>query len=311
MSLSEEIQLFVTSFPSGSSETKRGYRNDLKIFQSWLDKAAVSLEDVRPTHIRSFALWLHSQKSNFKTGVIGLSAASVNRRLACLKSFFEYLIEEGKFLDPNPVRKRHFLPISKRLPRPIATQQLIVLLGGISHVRDKALFLMYLESGMRLRELLALNESDLQLERCSQENVSKLIGKFLIKGKGDKERIVYVSNVALQAYLDYLKTRPNGSNGLFVGRSGNRMTAINVQKRLTFWCKKLELKGIHLHRLRHTYATKLVENGMRIEHLAELMGHSNINTTKKYVLVSPESVREAFLQSTSGNGRSNHDARVN
>ena len=200
INIDEEIGSFTRTLPTSSEETLRAYASDLRIFRSWIVQENLRLEDIRPRDVRTYIRWLSFQRHNFKSGAAGLSPASVNRRVACLKSFFEYLIEQELFLHPNPVRKRHFLKIPERLPKPI---------------------------------------DDTEVE-------SFLFG---------------------------------------------------IQKRLLFWCKKLGLKGVHLHRLRHTYATRLVKNGMRLEHLSELMGHSNINTTKKYTLISPAAVRDAYLSS--------------
>lgn len=98
--------------------------------------------------------------------------------------------------------------------------------------------------------------------------------------------------------MEYLQQKPDGNFALFVNKKGERISRRGVQYRLTYWCKKLNIEPFNVHRLRHTFATKMINNGMGIETLSNLMGHENISTTQIYAKVSDEKVREAYISAT-------------
>jgi site-specific recombinase XerD len=263
---------------SPHSSTHIHYANDLALFFAWLPKPVgeVSVRDVD-------AFIEHSQEK-------GHAIATVNRRLASLCSFYRYLAMMFDDAPINPVRpKRHFIRQGRRLPRDAQDDDLRCLFSVIESTRDRAIFLLMLRCGLRVGEARNLSMSDLYLY-----SVSGGLPRLWLRGKGDKERVVYLSSQALVVLEAWLEIRPNGNEqAVFVNRCGKRLTVTGIQLQLASYCQRAELR-ITCHQLRHTFARHLVEARVPVTTIQKLMGHARLRTTELYLHISDKQVQADY-----------------
>jgi site-specific recombinase XerC len=220
----------------------------------------------------------------------GHATATINRRVAALCSFYRYLAMMSDDAPANPVRpRRHFIQLGKRLPRDVKDQDLARLFAVIDSRRDRAMFLLMLRCGLRVGEVRHLSVNDLYLY-----SVSSSLPRLWLHGKGDKERVVYLSSHAMNALEAWLEIRPNGSEqAVFVNRSGKRLTVTGIQLQLAMYCQRAGV-WITCHQLRHTFGRHLVEARVPVTTIQKLMGHARIRTTETYLHISDQQVQTDY-----------------
>lgn len=226
----------------------------------------------------------------------GLKAATINRRVASLHTFFEYLAsEEAATAWPNPVvRRRHCLQEGSSLPRDAKEAEVAALFAVIAKPRDQALFGLMVGAGLRVGEVVTLRCDDLE-PPASPEQAARL----RVRGKGRKERIVWVTPHWYGVVQRWLQERGQvESPHLFLNQHGRALSVAGVQYWLSHYCRQV---GIHLscHRLRHTFARRLAEQRMPTESIGQLLGHSQLKTTQRYTAGANPELRDAFLQTMS------------
>lgn len=209
----------------------------------------------------------------------GLGARSLARRRAALSRFADYLVKQGILAD-NPVGLLRTPKQPSHLPRPVDVDALAQFLdsphdGSPLAVRDQAMLELFYSSGLRLAELAALDLNDLQASRVR------------VIGKGSKPRQVPVGKRAQQALADWLTCRAaiasEGETALFVGQRGARLGHRAIQKRLAQLSVSRGLpEHLHPHRLRHSFASHLLESSQDLRAVQELLGHANLSTTQVY-----------------------------
>ena len=180
----------------------------------------------------------------------------------------------------NPIKKGYSLRMPKPLPKFLPDEKIYVLFKSLKNYRDRAMFMLMLRCGMRVEEVANLTLSAIDLKR-------KRI--MIYDAKWGKDRIVYVSNDALRALVDYLKVRPASRvRNLFLVEkgtySGKPLSIRGIQKRMEYYGKKTGLK-VSCHRLRHTMATQLLNAGAELVTIQDLLGHGWITTTQRYCRV--------------------------
>lgn len=209
----------------------------------------------------------------------GLHEKSLALRLSALRRFLSYLVQQGE-LKVNPAVGISPPKQQKRLPKNMDIEQVQLLLANDSKepidLRDKAIMELFYSSGLRLSELQGLNINSLNFR--SRE--------LRVLGKGNKERVVPFGRYASQAIQQWLKVRllfnPK-DEALFVSQLGNRMAARSIQKRLEVWGVRQGLNShLNPHKLRHSFATHMLENSSNLRAVQELLGHSNLSTTQIY-----------------------------
>lgn len=285
--MNELIEVFLSylSVERGlSNNTLLSYKRDLARFFGYLKKRRiVSAERVTRQLISSFML---SEKER------GLSANSVSRELACIKSFFKFLLRERKIKeDITSVIESPRL--WKKLPSTLNLDEVEMLLKApnvrdLMGARDKASLELMYATGMRVSELISLKMNDLNMD----------VGFVKCFGKGGKERIVPFGKKAKESIIRYLeKSRPfflkkKVSNFLFLTRLGKPMS------RQTFWKtikRYAALAGIKKeimpHSLRHSFATHILERGADLRVVQEMLGHADISTTQIYTHVSKDRLK--------------------
>ncbi len=221
----------------------------------------------------------------------GRSAATVKRRVAALKVFFDFLAEEtGDLHWSNPVRfKRHAGRPAQRLPRDLADQDVARLWAIITAPRDRAWFVLMLRAGLRLGEVIGLQLGDLLAAPTATRPA-----RLRVCGKGQKERIVLLSAEAYAVLADWLVVRPaSATQTLFLNARGQPVTASGLEWLLHQYGAQIDLP-VTPHQLRHTYARQLTEAGLPITSLSKLMGHDQISTTQLYLAGADPQLAQAY-----------------
>ena len=268
-----------------SSHTLRSYRITLEEFTSFCQVRHIDKEKAfLPANLRTFIANLQLKNPARNT---------VLRKIATLRSFSTYLMRQG-YLDKNPFKllpspkKEKLLPKFLSIPE---TDRLLDTTAQSKHfaMRDKALFELMYSSGLRRSEVTNLKIRDIDFFN----------GLVKVFGKGRKERLVPVTQAALQALKDYLATRknPQANEALFLNKNGTPLTGDG----LAYIFKNTAIAS-HLarrvtpHSLRHSFATHLLGNGCDLRSLQEMLGHKSLSTTQVYTHVSLEQLKNVYNQ---------------
>lgn len=225
-----------------------------------------------------------------------LKPATINRRVASLHTFFEYLAsEEPDKAWSNPVnRRRHSLKEGQSLPRDASEAEVNALFAVIKDARDRAMLGLMVGAGLRVGEVVTL--------KCTQLEAPPTAGQMArlrVVGKGRKERIVWITPYWYESLCHWLAIRPLApSNALFLNQHQRPLSVAGVQYRFKQYATQA---GIQLtcHQLRHTFARRLAENRMPTESIGQLLGHAQLKTTQRYTAGANPDLRDEFLQTMS------------
>lgn len=220
----------------------------------------------------------------------GLTTSARARKIASIRSFYKYLTNKAKLLKENPMQDLDAPRIKKSLPRYLNLEQSLQLLNSVdgpNQARDYCILTLFLNCGLRISELVGLNLTDVRDDQLR------------VLGKGSKERIVYLNDACQSAIADWLDTRSKGvgadKNALFLTRRHTRMTkdAVHYMVKKRLLAAGLDPGLYSSHKLRHTAATLMLQNGVDVRTLQEVLGHENLNTTQIYTHVDNEDLRTA------------------
>lgn len=262
-----------------SAHTVKNYLNALEHFVDWLD---VPMEEVS-----------HKKLSQYIDVLLGkrLKAKTINCYLGSIRGFYDYLYHEEGVRVTNPVKKGYSLRVPKPLPRHLKDEQIALFFDAIKGRRDRAMFKLMLRCGLRVEEIanLTLGALDLKRRRMVVHN-----------GKGSKDRVVYVSDDAIEALLHYLKVRRKyRSSRVFLVEKGTckgqPLSVRGIQKRIEHYARKTGLK-VSCHHLRHTMATQLLNAEAELATIQDLLGHNWITTTQRYCKVSNLKVQRDYFK---------------
>lgn len=273
-----------------AANTLTAYDHDLRKLEAFAEKRGLSLEAVTREHIVDLLGDLYRQ---------GLDSHSVARHMASLRNFFRFGLAEGAItLDPmlnlESPKMRRRLPVYLRMEdvdRLLNQPDLSTPYG----LRDHAILEVLYSTGLRVSELVNLKVSDLETR----------MGCLRCIGKGDKERLVPVGRKALAAVRAYIeKSRPQllgrrdtvkASPWLFVNRFGNRLSRIAIWRLLTAYGRRAGIRArLSPHKLRHSFATHLLERGADLRSVQLMLGHADISTTQIYTHVMEERLKQVY-----------------
>lgn len=230
------------------------------------------------------------QHQNSPNSDYGLNAASRARKIATIRSFYGYLTNKAHLLRENPVKDMDSPKLKKELPRYLTLDESLRLLEGVdgaNQERDYCILTLFLNCGLRISELVALNINDIQDEAMR------------VLGKGNKVRIVYLNDACQDALRRYLAVRRpitgRDKNALFLSSRNERISRSSVHAMVK---RRLAAAGLDAaqyssHKLRHTAATLMLQNGVDVRTLQEVLGHDNLNTTQIYTHVDNDDLRTA------------------
>jgi site-specific recombinase XerC len=260
------------------TSTPLHYTNDLELFFAWANSPPLT---ITIQHIDAYIE--HCQH-------LGHSIATLNRRLAAIRSFYHFLQIESDDGPPNPVLpKRHFVPQGRRLPRDVEDGDLKRLFAVITAPRDRAIFSIMLRCGLRVQEVHNLSLTDLYLQPTPGN-----LPRLWVQGKNGSQRVAYLSAQALAALEAWLAVRPVVQDqAVFLSYSGSRLGVRSIQKRLARYCRQAEVR-ITCHQFRHSFGRHLVEAGVPVTSIQRLLGHARLRTTQIYLHISDHQVQADY-----------------
>lgn len=275
-----------------SPNTIAAYRNDLNQFLEYLQHGEEG---------GYFDDWMKVRKDSIIFYVLHLrersyASTTVARKMACLKSFFHFLVDEGIIKD-DPTTTLTSPKVERQLPRSISREEVAKLLAQPAQLstakglRDKALLELLYATGMRVSELVSLNLEDVDLAS----------GSVRCLGKGSKERLIPIHREATQALEEYLGegrpklVRNERERAIFLNLRGGRLT------RQGLWLivkERAQAAGLGAevtpHTLRHSFAIHVLDGGLNLRQVQELLGHASISTTQVYTHIATDRLREDF-----------------
>lgn len=260
-----------------------------------IDISGVDIELVRSVTFSDVILFLNYCKEERNN-----QAASRARKTTSLKRFFHYLVVKVHKLENDPTEALESPKKGKSLPKYLTLEESLKLLQAVDgefKQRDYCILVFFLNCGMRLSELIGINLGDINSEHMLR-----------IRGKGNKERTIYLNDACMRALNSYLQVRPvdgvKDKNALFISRNKNRISRKAVQMVVYNNLAKIGLggQGYSVHKLRHTAATLMYQKGgVDIRTLQEVLGHENLGTTQIYTHITSEQVKEAIEANPLGN----------
>ena len=313
--MDEAIRAFVTFLDverHASHETVRNYASDLRQFQRFMNVEHPSVPTLDPAtvqteSIRGYLHWLDRKREK---------SSSMARKLASLRSFYRYLQREGR-VGLNPAEAVRTPKQPKHLPRVLTKDDAAALMefpvdqdGG--SLRDCALLETLYSTGARVSELVGMNLEDLR----SAEGVVHL------RGKGRKERIVPIGEVALQAIQAYRDQQPLANSGypttkmkrvslpIFRNSRGGRLTTRSVARIVARYSSRLAGGSVSPHTLRHSFATHLLDEGADLRSIQEMLGHVSLSTTQKYTHLATDQLMAVYDKAHPRAGRSTNPRLV-
>jgi integrase/recombinase XerD len=274
-----------------SANTIAAYTRDLDKFAAFLDRRAVGIEAVTRDHLVDFLEGLYRQQ---------LDSRTVARAMASMRNLFRFALIED-IISVDPMLNLESPKYRKSLPTFLRMDEIDRLLAQpdestLHGIRDRAMIEMLYSTGLRVSELVTLKVSDLDTR----------MGCLRCVGKGDKERLVPVGRQALAAVQKYLEqSRPLLVRGarakgkaepyLFLNRSGGKLSRISIWRILSDYGRRA---GIHMqlspHKLRHSFATHLLERGADLRSVQMMLGHADISTTQIYTHVMEERLKQVY-----------------
>jgi integrase/recombinase XerC len=268
---------------NASSHTVRNYASDLDQFRAYFTISGQEkprAEQIDALAVREWLGHLYEQR---------LTAVSMRRKLAAVRSFFKFLLREG-VVDKNVARLVRTPKAPKTLPSVMTAEQTNALVDGVARAadqferpfpaRDLAIFELLYGCGLRISELVGLNLADFDFhERWIR-----------VRGKGKKERQVPYAgkaSAALERYLELRQPDRDNAQALFLNHRGSRLTDRGARGIVKFYARMVSGDpSVHPHSLRHAYATHLLSDGADLRAIQELLGHARLSTTQKYTQVS-------------------------
>jgi integrase/recombinase XerD len=269
-----------------SDNTLQSYGRDLRYFSEYLAKQKItSLKKVTERDVLEFIASCRKR---------GVKSRSIARSLVTIRSLFKFLIRE-KELDADPTGKIEFPKIGSRLPKTMNLEQVDALLAQPKletdlGARDHAMLQLMYATGMRVSELVNAKLNSLNLDG----------GYIRVLGKGSKERIVPMGEVARRAIQDYIqhvrdKKGLSSSEYLFITRRDRPMTRQGFWERTKLYAKKAGIKiNVMPHMLRHSFATHLLERGADLRSVQTMLGHADVSTTQIYTHVSGTHLKDLY-----------------
>ncbi len=259
--------------------TAKHYVSDLQIFQRCADKPP---REVTKLDIANF---VEDQLGR------GLSATTVNRRLAGLHHFFEFLADEADDdAWANPVVwRRHRVKEGQPLPRDLSDAEVARLFAGIDQPRDRLMFGLMYGAGLRVGEVAAL-----QVFHLIPSGNPAAGARLRVRGKGQKERVVPLTSTLIQQWEEWLAQRPQvESDALFITRRKQGISERGIQDRLAHYARQTGV-AVTCHRLRHTFGRRMAEAQMPLTSLSKLLGHEQVTTTQVYIAGAGLDVRADY-----------------
>lgn len=270
-----------------SDHTMDAYKRDINQYLMYLgDLDLQNLSDVKSTHVRDYIRVLNDG---------GMAPASISRIISSIRTYYRFLSSEN-ILNENPVLLINNPKLPKKLPDVLSEKEISLIINAIQessqfYQRDKAIIEMLYSCGIRVTELCNLEMSNLFID----EDLIRVMGK------GNKERLLPLGVRSKKYVNEYIKHSRNshikksGSSFVFVSRNGNQLTRAMINIILNKWTQVSGLKkSVSPHKLRHSFATHLLEGGADLRFVQALLGHSDISSTQIYTHIDKHYLKEVY-----------------
>lgn len=271
-----------------TQNTVNSYINDLKLYTTYLEKT----HDIKnPIMIQKKHIQMYLSNEKRKHSKV----STIQRKLSAIRAFHKFLVLE-KVVNSDETSQIESLKQEKKLPTVLSMEEVELILSELKDEtpidkRNKAMVELMYATGMRVSELVGLNVEDIHLNN-----------EFIhVKGKGNKERIIPINDIAIDAIRDYIVegrivlNKQNKFDALFLNYQGNRISRQSYWKFLTKHCEEIGItKHISPHKLRHSFATHMLENGVDLRLVQELLGHEDISTTQIYTHINKSHLKEIY-----------------
>ena len=278
--------------------TIKSYKKDILQFIEYIDKneGIKDFDEVEIITFRSFIAYLNSDSNeNDEKSSSSVGKRSINRKISALRTFFKYLNEQ-EIVKNNKVGYISMPKFEKGLPTVLNKDDIdkiraVINTDKITGVRDRLIVELLYSSGIRASELIDMSEHMINMSER----------EIRVIGKGNKERITFFSQNAekwLKHYIDLKKRdyKNYDSSVIFVNSRGEKLNSRSLRRLITDYAKKADInKEVTPHVFRHSFATTLLNKGVDIRYLQELLGHSSISTTQIYTHVSKALLREVYM----------------
>jgi len=269
-----------------SENTIKSYEFDMQSFFTFLNTEKRAVKDVNKSDLQQYLAHLYDR---------GFRATTVSRHLSTIRAFYNYLLIEGQ-VKASPCELIESPKLPKNLPTVLNLEEVTRLFDSFTDdspndIRNRAMIELLYATGVRVSELLDLNLSDLYLE----------MGFVRCMGKGSKERIIPIGEIAIKTLEIYLRgsrqmlLKENKVDALFLNRLGSRMSRQGFWKILKQQARLAGIKKeVSPHKLRHSFATHLIENDADLRIVQELLGHADISTTQIYTHISKSHLKKVI-----------------
>ena len=278
-----------------SVNTIAAYRRDLVRYEEFLaSRGVAALGEVAKEDVAAFAQGLSEGDGTHPP----LAPASASRIVVSIRGFHRFAALEG-WVDVDAAAAVKPRAVPKRLPKAISTQEVEAILeassvpDGMAGLRDRALLELVYATGARISEAVGLDVDDVALDPGA--------AAVLLRGKGNKQRVVPLGSFAEQALAAYLvrargplAAAGKGTPAVFLNSRGGRLSRQSAWAILQVAAERAHVPGVSPHTLRHSFATHLLNGGADIRVVQELLGHANVTTTQLYTAVTQESLREVY-----------------
>ena len=297
--LLERYGRYLTGQRSLSDNTRRIYLDDLHTFLGYCRPKGLGLSDMNRQMLRGYVAYLATEGRTDGDRPKGYARVSIVRKLTALRTFYNFLVQEGWFeYTPVPSTRSFPVKVEKQLPIFLGKKEATRLLAAPDDntpigLRDRAILEILYACGVRLAEIEGMNLGDVYKEQR----------EILVRGKGNKERWTLYGEPAEAALDDYLRDgRPHlipdadYHEPLFVNRYGGRLSRRSIEKIVSNYAARAGLKeGIHPHTLRHSFASHMLEGDADLRVIQDLLGHSSVSTTQMYTHITKQEARRAYL----------------
>lgn len=275
--------------------TVRDYREHFEYFTDWLSEPT-DLTDITTQVIRDYIVYMKEERFNDKTGELGLSNYTINIRLRFLKTLFNTLASEG-VIEHNPTEPIKLLRVDEDAFEPLTDEEVLRLLDApntefYSQFRDKVALYLLLDTGMRVNEVFNLEESEINFKGRTIELPAS-------KNKNRKPRVIPMSPTVVRLLIELISENKQyfDSPYVFLSNYGGRYKADSFRRRLLTYKKSVGIeKRVSPHSLRHQFCRDYILNGGDIFTLQRIVGHADIQTTRKYVQMTGVDIQGQHAQ---------------
>ena len=268
-----ECFLEAMSVQGRSYKTIRAYKGAIKRL---MNEIKVTVRRVTVYHLRSYIAKMKER---------GLKESTMENQRQVFSSFFGWLFREG-LIEKNPVVNLGSIKVPKIQKAIFSDVDMEIMRQSCQNIRDKAAICFLASTGCRVGELVGINIESVDLDAL----------ECVVTGKGNKQRTVYLDNVTAMFLRNYLETRDDDNQALFVNRYKKRFNTNGIREMLLRVEKAAGIQHIHPHKFRRTLATNMAKRGMPIQVIAQILGHEKIETTMKYIVLNNEDVKLKYKQ---------------